>query len=43
MRGSRYFPGGAAVALLAGLALGGCMGETLTRGYVPPATALEQI
>ena len=43
MRASRYFPGGAVVALVAGLALGGCMGETLTRGYVPPATALEQI
>ena len=31
----RHSPGAAAIALVAGLGLAGCMGETLNRGYVP--------
>jgi len=31
------------VALLAGLVLTGCAGETLTRGYVPSESSLEQV
>lgn len=31
------------VALLASAALAGCMGETLTRGYVPSENALQQV
>jgi len=39
-----YRPMAAAGAILAaGLLLGGCMGETLTRGYVPSELALEQV
>ncbi len=34
---------GAAVALVAALALTGCIGETLTRGYVPSESSLEQV
>ncbi len=34
---------GAAVALVATLALTGCIGETLTRGYVPSESSLEQV
>jgi outer membrane protein assembly factor BamE (lipoprotein component of BamABCDE complex) len=41
MRG-RVFQG-AAIALIAAVALGGCVGETLTRGYVPSQTSLEQV
>jgi outer membrane protein assembly factor BamE (lipoprotein component of BamABCDE complex) len=33
----------AAVPLLAGLMLTGCVGETLTRGYVPSESSLEQV
>jgi outer membrane protein assembly factor BamE (lipoprotein component of BamABCDE complex) len=33
----------AALALLAGSALAGCMGETLQRGYVPSELALQQV
>ena len=33
----------AAFAMLAGLALSGCMGETLNRGYVPSESALQQV
>jgi len=32
-----------AVPLLAGLVLTGCVGETLTRGYVPSESSLEQV
>lgn len=35
--------GAAAIALLAGVALAGCMGETLKRGYVPSEMALQQV
>ena len=39
-----FRPMAAAGAILAaGLLLGGCMGETLTRGYVPSELALEQV
>jgi outer membrane protein assembly factor BamE (lipoprotein component of BamABCDE complex) len=39
-----YRPMAAAGAILAtGLLLGGCIGETLTRGYVPSEMALEQV
>lgn len=31
------------IVLLAGLALSGCIGETLHRGYIPPESALQQI
>ena len=34
---------GAAVALVAVFALTGCMGETLTRGYVPSESSLQQV
>ena len=33
----------ACLTLLASLALGGCIGETLQRGYVPSDTALQQV
>ncbi len=33
----------AAGALLAGSVLAGCVGETLTRGYVPSESSLEQV
>jgi outer membrane protein assembly factor BamE (lipoprotein component of BamABCDE complex) len=33
----------AAVALLAGLGLAGCVGETFTRGFVPSENALQQV
>jgi outer membrane protein assembly factor BamE (lipoprotein component of BamABCDE complex) len=33
----------AAAALVAAFALSGCMGETLTRGYVPSESSLEQV
>jgi outer membrane protein assembly factor BamE (lipoprotein component of BamABCDE complex) len=32
-----------ALALLASVGLAGCIGETLSRGYVPPENALEQV
>ena len=35
--------GAAAMALLTGLGLAGCMGETLKRGYVPSEMALQQV
>jgi outer membrane protein assembly factor BamE (lipoprotein component of BamABCDE complex) len=35
--------GVAALALVAGLGLAGCMGETLQRGYVPSDSALQQV
>jgi outer membrane protein assembly factor BamE (lipoprotein component of BamABCDE complex) len=34
---------GAAIAVLAAVGLAGCVGETLTRGYVPSETALQQV
>ncbi len=34
---------GPALALIAAIALGGCIGETLTRGYVPSESSLEQV
>jgi outer membrane protein assembly factor BamE (lipoprotein component of BamABCDE complex) len=34
---------GAAVALFAAVALSGCIGETLTRGYVPSESSLQQV
>ncbi len=40
---ARELSGAAAIALLAGLALTGCMGETLTRGYVPSEASLQQV
>lgn len=39
----RRFPGTAALALLTGLGLAGCVGETLSRGYVPSESALQQV
>jgi outer membrane protein assembly factor BamE (lipoprotein component of BamABCDE complex) len=42
MRARELF-GAAAIALLAGAGLGGCVGETFTRGYVPSETALQQV
>jgi outer membrane protein assembly factor BamE (lipoprotein component of BamABCDE complex) len=39
----RHFSGAAALALVAGLGLAGCVGETLSRGYVPSANALQQV
>ena len=41
--GSRHFHVAAALALVAGLSLAGCIGETLQRGYVPSETALQQV
>ena len=35
--------GVAVLALVAGLSLAGCVGETLQRGYVPPENALQQV
>ena len=35
--------GAAAIAVLTGLTLAGCMGETLKRGYVPSDMALQQV
>jgi len=32
-----------AIALVAGLGLAGCVGETLNRGFVPSDTALQQL
>jgi outer membrane protein assembly factor BamE (lipoprotein component of BamABCDE complex) len=40
---ARGISGAAAAALVAGFALAGCMGETLTRGYVPSETTLQQV
>ena len=34
---------GAVVAVVAAFALSGCIGETLTRGYVPSETSLQQV
>lgn len=34
---------GPAIALVAGLALSGCVGETLHRGYIPPDSAFQQV
>jgi outer membrane protein assembly factor BamE (lipoprotein component of BamABCDE complex) len=39
----RRFPAGPAIAVFAGLALSGCIGETLHRGYIPPESALQQV
>ena len=39
----RHLPGAAALALVAGLGLAGCIGETLQRGYVPSESALQQV
>ena len=36
-------PGVASLAILAGLGLAGCVGETLHRGYVPSEMALQQV
>jgi len=33
----------AGLAIVAGLGLAGCMGETLQRGYIPSETALQQV
>ncbi len=41
--GYRQSLGVAALALVAGLGLAGCVGETLQRGYVPSDTALQQV
>ena len=40
---NRYPRGATAAILLASISLTGCMGETLQRGYVPPANALQQV
>jgi outer membrane protein assembly factor BamE (lipoprotein component of BamABCDE complex) len=40
-RPHHLFP--AAVALVTSIALSGCIGETLQRGYVPPENALQQV
>lgn len=42
MRKKRHF-GTAAIALAGSLALAGCIGETINRGYVPSEMALEQV
>jgi outer membrane protein assembly factor BamE (lipoprotein component of BamABCDE complex) len=42
MHNKRHF-GTAAIALAGSLALAGCIGETLNRGYVPSEMALEQV
>ena len=34
---------GAAMAFVAAVGLAGCVGETLTRGYVPSETAVQQV
>ena len=39
----RHSPGAATLAVLASLGLAGCMGETLSRGYVASDTALQQV
>ena len=39
----RFRIGTAAIALLAGLGLSGCIGETFQRGYVPSDIALQQV
>ena len=39
----RHFPGRAALALCMAAGLTGCMGETLSRGYVPSDIALQQV
>lgn len=43
MNVNRRAPNLLAVALLAGIGLTGCVGETLQRGYVPSEAALQQI
>ncbi len=43
MRSERLSRGAASIALLAALGLGGCVGETLDRGYVPSESALQQV
>jgi outer membrane protein assembly factor BamE (lipoprotein component of BamABCDE complex) len=43
MRDRRRFARAAAAALTAGTVLSGCIGETLTRGYVPSESALQQV
>jgi outer membrane protein assembly factor BamE (lipoprotein component of BamABCDE complex) len=40
--GSRHFRG-TALAIVAGLGLSACIGETLQRGYVPSENALQQV
>ena len=39
----RHSLGSAAIALMAGIGLSGCIGETLQRGYVPSENALQQV
>jgi len=39
----RYSFAVAGLAIVAGLGLAGCMGETLQRGYVPSESALQQV
>ena len=34
---------GAAIAIVAALGLGACVGETMTRGFVPSEAALQQV
>ena len=43
MRAYSRNPGAVGAVLFAGLALAGCMGETLTRGYVPTESAFQQV
>lgn len=43
MKESPRFRPAAGLAMLAALALGGCIGETLNRGYVPSEMALQQV
>lgn len=42
-RERRYSTARVVIALMAGLGLAGCMGETLHRGYVPSETGLQQV
>jgi outer membrane protein assembly factor BamE (lipoprotein component of BamABCDE complex) len=39
----RRFPALASIACAAAILLSGCIGESFTRGYVPPENALEQV
>ena len=43
MKSERHPIGATALALLASVPLAGCIGEKFQRGYVPSATALQQV